>query len=137
MVFLMRWGFCLKSVPSRAVVLKREKLHSLEIIGYQTCTWIPSLGQRQRRVLTTPVIRGNLECCICGFRKPGNKSSLLVLITVSEQVDNQHACPDTDRNISNIKSGPKEPLTGYTELKKINNFTQIESVNEISNGTPE
>ena len=74
---------------------------------------------------------------ICGFRESGNTSSLLVLVTVSEQVNNQHACPDTDRNISNIKSGPKEILTDYTELKKINNFTQIESVNEIPDSPSE
>ena len=119
-----------ETVLLRAVVRKREKLCSLKIIGCETCTWIPSLGQRQRRVLRMILL-------ICGFRESGNTSSLLVLITVSEEVNNQHACSDTDRNISDIKSGPKEILTVYTELKKINNFTQIESVNEIPDSSPE
>ena len=66
-----------------------------------------------------------------------SKSSVLVLISVAEQINNKHACPDTNRNISDVKGRPKEALAGYTELKKINNLAQIESVNEIPDSTAE
>lgn len=64
-------------------------------------------------------------------------SSFLVLVAILEQVNNKHACSDTDRNISDVKRGPKESLADNTELKEINHFAQKDSVNEVSDSTAE
>ncbi len=66
-----------------------------------------------------------------------NASGSLVLVAILEQVDDKHACSDTDRNISDIKSGPKDSFADNTELKEINHFAQKDSVNEVSDGTAE
>ena len=59
-------------------------------------------------------------------------SGALVLVTILEQVDNKHACSDTDRNISDIKSWPSGPKS---ELEKVNDFSIF--VENPVNGIPD